>query len=115
MALDITKSVEIIELMGNFIEFIRPEPAIRNQLDYSYEIQEQSVILNETRPGLLNPDKMRTRAFAKATFMHKKNIWKVYWKRANGEWISYTPQPEVAEQNDFLILIDEDEHKCFKG
>jgi hypothetical protein len=50
MAFDITKSVDIIELMENYISRVKPEPEIRSNLDLNYEINDQSVIINEIRP-----------------------------------------------------------------
>lgn len=44
MALDISKSLDIIEIMENYIGKVRPEPEIRHLLDIGYEIQDQSVI-----------------------------------------------------------------------
>ena len=38
MALDISKSVEIIEIMENYIESIRPEPAMRKQIDINVSV-----------------------------------------------------------------------------
>ena len=44
-----------------------------------------------------------------------KNIWKVFWQRADLKWHSYEPKPTVKQLTDFLKLVDEDEHHCFKG
>lgn len=115
MTLDITKSIDIIELMENYISGVRPEPEIRNQLDINYEINDQSVILNEIRPAWNNPKKILTFGYAKATYVKSKNVWKVFWKRADNEWHSYKPKPTVRELKDFLKLIDQDEYACFKG
>lgn len=115
MSLNILNSVDIIETMENYISRVRPEPEIRHQLDISYEIEDQSVILNEIRPRLLDPSKIGKFGYAKATFVKNKNIWKVFWKRADLKWHSYPPQPTVNQLSDFLNLVDEDKHYCFKG
>jgi len=115
MALDITKSVDIIETMENYIVKVRPVPEIRNKLDLNYEIKGQSVILNEIRPAWDNPKEILTNGYAKATFVINKNIWKIYWIRADNKWHSYTPNPEVKELKDFLKLVDQDKFGCFKG
>lgn len=115
MTLDIIKSVDIIEIMENYISGVRPEPEIRNQLELSYEIIDQSVILNEIRPVWNNPKKILTLGYAKATFVKNKNVWKVFWKRADNKWHSYKPIPIVSELKDFLKLVDHDEYGCFKG
>jgi hypothetical protein len=115
MALEITNSVNIKETMDNYIAKIRPEPEIRNKLDLNYEIKDQSVILNEIRPSWNNPKEIMTIAYAKATFVKNKNVWKIFWKRTDNKWHTYMPQPEVGELKDFLKLVDEDKYFCFNG
>lgn len=102
MTLDSTKSVEIIEIMENYISGARPDREIRNQLDLNYEINDQSVILNEIRPVWNNPKEIMTLGYAKATYVKSKNVWKVFWKRADKKWHSYKPKPTVRELKDFL-------------
>jgi len=115
MKLDITTSVDIIEIMENYISEVRPEPEIRNQLDLNYEINEQSVTLNEIRPAWNNPKEILTIGYAKATYIKNKNVWKVFWKRADNKWHSYKPKHTVKTLKDFLNLVDQDEYGCFMG
>ena len=115
MTLDISKSVDIIETMENYIDKVRPEPEIRAKLDIGYEIKDKSVILHEIRPVWNNPNKIQTLDYAKATFAKDKNVWKIFWQRADLKWHSYKPQPTVKHLSDFLRIVDEDEHFCFKG
>jgi hypothetical protein len=115
MILDVVKSADIVEMMENYILGIRPEPEIRNELDLNYEINGQSIILNEVRPAWDNPDEILTCAYAKTTYDKNKNIWKVFWQRADNKWHPYKPKPTVRELSDFLKLVDEDEFGCFKG
>ena len=115
MTLDVTKSVDIIETMENYISKVRPRPEIRPKLDLGYEINGQSIILNEIRPFWNDPNKIMTTGYAKATFVKDKNIWKIYWKRADNKWHLYKPFPVVGELKHFLIIVDEDKHFCFKG
>ena len=67
MALDISKSVEIIEIMENYIESIRPEPAMRKQIDINYEIIDQSIIINEVRPAWNNPKEILYQVLSKVS------------------------------------------------
>jgi len=85
MALDVSKSIDIIESMENYISKIRPPQEIRHQLDIGYEMKGQSVILNEIRPAWNNPKEILAHGYAKATFVKERNIWKIYWKRADNE------------------------------
>ena len=115
MALDITKSVEIIEIMEIYISRVRPSKEVRHQVDLSYEIENQSIILNEIRPSWNDATKILASGYAMATFVHQQNIWKIYWKRADNKWNLYEPSPSVDELEDFLKIVDEDKNACFKG
>lgn len=115
MTIDIAKSDEIIKILENYMSRVRPEPEIRNQIDLSYEINGQSIIINEIRPRWDNPDEIMTINYAKATYVKNKNVWKVFWKRADNKWHSYPPKPTVKDLQDFLNLVDQDECHCFKG
>ena len=115
MTIDILFSLEIIETMENYISKVRPKPEIRNRLDIAYEIIGQSIILNEVRPRWNNPEEIFASGYAKATYVKQKNIWKVFWKRADNKWHSYEPQPTVLQLDEFLKLVDQDKYACFKG
>jgi ABC-type cobalamin/Fe3+-siderophores transport system ATPase subunit len=115
MALDISKSIDIIETMENYISKVRPPVNIRHQLDIGYEIADQSIILQEIRPSFKDPNEMMRSPYAKTTFVKNKNIWKVFWMRADLNWHSYKPTPFVGQLSDFLRLVDEDKYACFKG
>jgi len=115
MTLEITKSLEIIETMENYITKVRPAPEIRNQLDIGYEIEDQSVILQEIRPSWKDPTIIRRIGYAKATYVKSKNIWNVFWQRSDLKWHIYPPKPTVKKLSDFLKLVDDDKHACFKG
>ena len=101
--------------MQKFIEEIRPPEVIRPQLDIGYKMEAQSVFIFELRPQQNDPKIIREHALAKATFVKTQNIWKIFWKRANGNWHGYTPEPEVKTLPEFLELVKEDKHHCFWG
>lgn len=69
MALDSTKSLEIIEIMENYISKIRPKPEIRNRLDSGYELIDQSIVLQEIRPKWDDPSLIMRIGYTKATFV----------------------------------------------
>ena len=115
MSLDLPNIVDIIEVMENYVESIRPPQHIRDKLDITYKIEKQSVILQEVRPVFMVPGKIAEYGYAKATYVKKSSIWKVYWRRANGNWDPYSPDPEVKNLKEFVKLVEEDKHHCFKG
>jgi hypothetical protein len=115
MAIDVFQTLDIIEIMENFIEKKRPPIEIRNQLDIGYKIEDQSVILFEIRPDWDNPEIIKEYPFAKTTFIKKNNNWKVFWMRADLNWHTYLAKPTVKKLNDFTELVFEDKNHCFFG
>lgn len=115
MAFDKEELAEITATMNRYIEAMRPPPEIRPDLDLGYEIDNQSIILHEIRPAWRNPEETLKIGYARVTFVRRKCVWKVYWKRADRKWHVYTPKPTVKRLKDFISLVDEDRHGCFKG
>ena len=115
MPFNLAKSVDIIEVMENYVERARPPQRIRNELDIGYKIDNQSIILLEIRPSFHSPTKLNESAYAKATYVKSENKWKVYWMRANLKWTLYEPQAKVKSLKDFIKLVEEDKYHCFKG
>ena len=83
MAKDNLRTLEIIEVMENFLERNRPPENLRDKLDLGYEIAGQTVSIYEIRPRPDNSKEIMHSAIAKTTFVRAKNYWQVYWQRAN--------------------------------
>jgi hypothetical protein len=115
MALSLENTVDIIEIMENWMERIRPPIHIRPKRDISYKIVDQSIILFEIRPAFQNPMELKELPYARTTYVKSENIWKVYWRRANLIWTLYEPRPVVKNLQAFVKLVDEDKYHCFKG
>jgi Protein of unknown function (DUF3024) len=116
MSLDVFQTVDLIESLENFIEKIRPtKEEIRRKLDYGYSLEGQSVILYAIRPQWKNPEVLSQHPFAKATFIKKSGLWKVYWLRSNLKWYAYDPKPTVRSFKDFLKTVEDDKYHCFFG
>lgn len=64
--------------IAGFMERRRPPPHIRDALDFGFSIKGQSVEIFEVRPFWRNPDETIEEAVAKATFVKKRGLWKVY-------------------------------------
>lgn len=107
--------VDIIEIMENYLARIRPPENIREKLDLGYRIDNQSVILYEIRPVFKNPTKKREYDYAKATYVRASKIWRIYWMRSALKWYPYEPTPETRNLKEFVNLVEEDAHHCFKG
>ena len=100
--------------MNIFIENNRPPENIRDQVDLSYKIEKQSVIIYEIRKQILQKGKVDS-PIAKATFVAKENKWKIYWQRADFKWHLYEPKKEVKTIKAFIKIVGEDKICCFWG
>jgi len=98
-----------------FLRKRQPPAHLRSLLSYAYFLSGQSVELLEVRPRWDKPSEKRTSPFAKGTYVRKSDRWKVYWLRGNLRWYSYPAAPEVATIEDFLAVVNADEHHCFFG
>jgi hypothetical protein len=115
MAVNTLQIVEIIEVMENFLDRIRPPENIRTMLDITYRIEQQSVVIYERRTVLNRQEKTTENEVAKATFIEASNCWKIYWLRPDKRWYSYEPRPRVNSLKAFVELVEEDVHGCFWG
>ena len=103
------------KLVVQFIEKRRPPPHIRSQVDLAFRINGQSVEIFEVRPNWRDKSKVQEHSIAKATYNKSKRNWKVFWQRADLKWHSYMPNSEVDSIEDFLAVVQKDEHGCFFG
>ncbi len=101
--------------MENFIGKIRPEEEIRDQVDISYRIDDQSIYIYEIRPDWMDPKKKTESPIAKTTYIKSKNHWKIFWMRADLKWHSYGPFPVVKTLKEFIQIVEDDNHGCFWG
>ena len=116
MSIDALQTVDMIELLENFVGRMRPaDEEVRKKLDFGYDIEDQSIILFEIRPDWRNPEIIRHHPYAKATYIKKSGTWKIYWLRGNLKWYSYRPQPTVNSLKQFLEIVQQDNHHCFFG
>ena len=115
MTLGIPDTLEIIEVMENFLSRKRPADEIRDKLDIGYEIENQSVVIFEIRPQWNKPEVIIHVPIAKTTFVKAKNHWKVFWMRSDLKWHTYTPKPTVKRLSQFTKLVEDDAHYCFFG
>jgi hypothetical protein len=115
MGVDNLQVLDIIEVMESFLERKRPPEHIRPKLDSGYTIEGQSIIIHEIRPFWNDSSKTIYPERAKATFVKAKNLWKVFWLRADLKWYAYDPTPTVKTLREFVKLVEDDKHGCFWG
>jgi hypothetical protein len=93
----------------------RPDTHIREELDWIYSFDKSTFVLNEVRPAFQNPTQKITSPIAKAKYVKSKDVWKLYWMRADLKWHLYDPAKEVNTIFDVLNEIETDEFCCFFG
>ena len=99
-----------------YIQQRRPPPDIRPELDIGFRITAQSVEIFEVRPVWRGaPGEKMENPVAKATYIKSRELWKVYWMRADLKWHSYAPTPSVGTLTGFFELVESDPHACFWG
>ncbi len=103
------------KIISNYIESIRPPVEMRNKIDVGYSFQNNEVVFFEIRPQWDDESIIHQYPFVKAKFVKSAKIWKIYWMRANGKWELYEPNPTVRDLAEFVEIVEEDEHGCFRG
>lgn len=101
--------------VGTWLEARRPPPEIRPELDLGFRIEGQSIEIFEIRPLWRHPGKKIESSVAKATYVKSRELWKVYWKRADLRWHRYEPAGEMGSLEDVLALVGEDAYGAFWG
>jgi hypothetical protein len=98
-----------------FIARRRPPAKLRDQVDLRFRFDGRSVEIFEVRPRWPHASERIEEAVAKARYLKSRNLWLVYWQRADLKWHKYGPMPEVRTVEAFLKLVDDDEFGCFFG
>jgi hypothetical protein len=106
---------KIEKLAQSFLDKRRPPVHLRKESDLGYRIDGNSIIIFEIRPFWKNPENTIEGPVAKATYIKKSDLWKIYWQRADLKWHGYELEPEVDTLEEFLKIVDEDECCCFWG
>ena len=116
MAISEFETKRLEKIVGAFIEKHRPAPHIRPELDLGFRISGQSVEIFEVRPLWRGKQgEIMEHPVAKATYVKSRELWRIYWMRADLKWHSYPPVPQVGSVEKFLVLVAEDKHACFFG
>ena len=101
--------------INTYVEKRRPPEHLRNQVDLSFRIQNQSFEIFEVRPRFNDPQKIVEIPVAKTTWVKTQSVWRIYWQRADMKWHRYDPLPEVNTLEEFIDAVEADEYGCFFG
>jgi hypothetical protein len=98
------------KLVAQFIERRRPPARLRKEVDLAFRVE-----IFEIRASWTGEGKPIEHPIAKATYNKSNRSWKIFWLRADLKWHRYEPLPEVDAIEDFLLIVEEDDHACFFG
>lgn len=115
MAFSEFENKKIEKLVSQYIEGQRPPEDLRDQVDLSYRIKGQSVVIFEVRDVWNQSGQKCEIDIAKTTYVKTRKVWKVYWQKRDLKWHSYDPDPEVEKIEEFLKIVQEDAFCCFWG
>ena len=105
-----------VRQVEEYLKAIRPvDEVLRAKMDFGYSYNKNTFELFEIRPNWLEDKESIRSPYAKFRLIKSKQIWKLYWLRASGKWLSYTPMPTALHLSDILNCIKEDAHGCFHG
>jgi Protein of unknown function (DUF3024) len=102
-------------LDAEFVQKRRPPPHLRAKVDLAFRMSGQSIEIFEFRPNWIDKSRILEHSIAKTTYNKSKLRWKVFWPRADLKWHRYHPCPEVASVEEFLDVVQKDDHNCFFG
>lgn len=103
------------QIVNAYIEKRRPPMHLRNQVNLSFRIQNQSIEIFEVRPRFNDPQKIVEIPVAKTTWVKAQNVWRIFWQRADMKWHRYDPLPDVKTLEEFIDAVEADKYDCFYG
>lgn len=93
----------------------RPPLRLRDQTREGQRFADQTIEFFFVRPAFSRPGQHVEESIAKVQFVRSREVWRLYWKGADGKWHGYQPCPETTSLSDALRVINEDAHCCFFG
>lgn len=93
----------------------RPPLHLRDRVREGQRFADQSIELFLVRPAFNRPGEHIEESIARLQYVRSKNVWHLFWKRADGKWHRYPPSPETESLAAALNVIHEDANGCFFG
>lgn len=93
----------------------RPPLHLRDQVREGQRFTGHAIEFFLVRPAFNRPGEQVEEPIAKVQFVRARQVWRLFWKRADGKWHRYQPCPEADSLAAALRTIDEDACNCFFG
>jgi hypothetical protein len=110
---EIAEHMKVIE--DSFWSRRRPPLHLRDQVREGQRFTGHAIEFFLVRPAFQRPGEFVEEPIAKVQHMPRLGVWRIFWKRADGNWHRYQPQPEADSLAAALRVIDEDVNGCFFG
>jgi hypothetical protein len=111
--LEIAQHMRVLE--DSFWSRRRPPLHLRDKIREGQRITDHAIELFLVRPAFERPGEYTEESIAKIQHVRSRNVWRIFWKRADGKWHGYPPCPEVKSLTAALTVIDQDPNGCFFG
>ena len=93
----------------------RPSLHLRDKIREGQRFTGQSIEFFFVRPVFSCPGRHVEEPIAKVQYVRTRQVWRLFWKRADNRWHGYEPRREVASLELALRTIHEDAYHCFFG
>lgn len=103
------------KILAAFVVRRGPPPEYYQEVQLCFRLLDAGVEIYEKRAVFQKPTQMVEIPIAKVQFVKSRGVWKVYWQRADMKWHIYQPQGEVKSLEEFVAVVEADEHYCFFG
>ncbi len=110
---EISRHLDKIEI--EFWAKRRPPLELRDRVREGQRILGQSIELFFVYPAFQRPGEFIEESIAKLRYVRTRNVWELFWKRADLRFHRYELHPESTTLPEALAVIDEDAHGCFFG
>jgi hypothetical protein len=111
--LEIAEHMKVIE--DRFWSHRRPPVHLRDKVREGQRFTDRTIELFIVRPVFNRPDEHTEESIARIQHRPRLRVWRIFWKRADGNWHRYQPCSEVPSLAEALGVIDEDVNACFFG
>lgn len=111
--LEIADHMKVLE--DSFWSRRRPPLHLRAEIREGQRFLDQVIELFLVRPAYNRPGQQIEESLARVQFVRTTDVWRLFWKRADGKWHRYQPHPEAKSLATALGIIHKDANGCFLG
>jgi hypothetical protein len=109
--------IEIQRIKNSVGEMCRRRSPVqyKDQLEYIFEINGQSVSIYEIRPRWDNPREKTKLGVARFKYIRSQKQWRLYWMSRDLKWHLYDPDEMPKTLEALVRVVDKDQHGAFFG